>query len=50
MHLRTVPTLEFLGDSSYEYGDHMERVFDRLRAEGIMPTDDEEERMNGDDS
>ena len=50
MHLRTVPSLEFLRDSSYEYGDHMERVFDRLHAEGVMPADEGNDRTNGDDT
>ena len=40
MRLRTVPSLEFLRDESYQYGDHMERVFERLHAEGSMPSDD----------
>ena len=31
MRLRTIPSLEFLRDTSYEYGDHMERLFDSLR-------------------
>jgi ribosome-binding factor A len=30
MHIRTVPTLDFKRDRSFAYGDHMERVFDRL--------------------
>ncbi len=33
MRLRTIPTLEFHRDTSYEYGDRMERLFDRLKAE-----------------
>jgi ribosome-binding factor A len=46
MHLRTVPTLEFERDSSYEYGDRMERVFERLRSGdqpggAAAPEDDE---------
>ncbi len=45
MRLRTVPTLEFLRDTSYEYGDHMERVFQKLHDDGVMPTDE-----NGDDN
>jgi ribosome-binding factor A len=39
MRLRTVPTLDFIRDASYEYGDHMERVFDRLHAEGVISGD-----------
>ncbi len=33
MRLRTVPSLEFQRDTSYEYGDRMERLFDRLNTE-----------------
>jgi ribosome-binding factor A len=50
MRLRNVPTLEFLRDASYEYGDHMERVFDRLHAEGVMPTEDGDGQGNGESS
>jgi ribosome-binding factor A len=41
MRLRTVPTLEFFRDTSYEYGDRMERLFDRLHVEDGQTTDDE---------
>jgi ribosome-binding factor A len=44
MRLRTVPELEFFRDSSFEYGDHMERVFERLHADGSLtsePSDDD---------
>ncbi len=34
MRLRTLPTLEFLRDDSYEYGDKLERLFDRINADG----------------
>ena len=37
MRLRIVPTLEFIRDASYEYGDRMERLLDRLHAEGEIP-------------
>jgi ribosome-binding factor A len=37
MRLRTVPTLAFERDSSYEYGDRMERLFDRLHRDGVLP-------------
>jgi ribosome-binding factor A len=41
MRLRVVPSLEFHRDTSYEYGDRMERLFDRLSDEGLLPgTDD----------
>jgi len=38
MRLRTVPSLEFFRDTSYEYGDRMERLLDRLSDEGLLPT------------
>jgi len=40
MRLRIVPTLEFHRDTSYEYGDRMERLFDRLADQGLLPGDD----------
>jgi len=40
MRLRVVPTLEFLRDESYEYGDRMERLFDRLADQGLLPGDE----------
>ncbi len=43
MRLRVVPSLEFLRDTSYEYGDRMERLFDRLSDEGLIPGDDGDE-------
>jgi ribosome-binding factor A len=42
MRLRVVPSLEFHRDTSYEYGDRMERLFDRLSDEGLLPGADEE--------
>jgi ribosome-binding factor A len=33
MRLRSVPTLEFLRDNSFEYGDRMERLFNELQSE-----------------
>jgi ribosome-binding factor A len=47
MRLRSVPGLEFFRDTSYEYGDHMERVFKKMHDDGIMPADDVE--ADGDD-
>lgn len=44
MRLRSVPSLEFFRDTSYEYGDHMERVFQKLHDNGLMNPDG-----NGDD-
>jgi ribosome-binding factor A len=40
MHLRVVPTLQFERDTSFEYGDRMERLFDRMAAEGLLIDDD----------
>lgn len=48
MRLRSVPTLEFLRDTSYEYGDHMERVFKKLHDSGVMPTDEHGHEDDGD--
>ena len=33
MRLRTIPSLEFLRDTIYEYRDRMERLFDSLQTE-----------------
>lgn len=46
MRLRIIPELAFERDTSYAYGDHMERVFDRLHREGLIPPTEEGE---GDD-
>lgn len=43
MRLRTVPSLELARDTSYEYGDHMERLFDRMHAEGLLEEDEDGE-------
>ncbi len=40
MHLRSLPSLEFLRDTSYEYGDRMEQVFQKLHDDGLMPPED----------
>ena len=50
MRLRNVPSLEFLRDSSFEYGDHMERVFDRLHAEGKLTPDQPTTAQDGEDT
>ncbi len=42
MRLRTVPSLELARDTSYEYGDRMERLFDRMHAEGLLDEDEGE--------
>ncbi len=39
MRLRSVPALEFLRDTSYEYGDRMERLFERLQRDGAASAD-----------
>ena len=43
MRLRSVPSLEFFRDTSYEYGDKMERLFDRLSDNGLLPGPDEDD-------
>ena len=40
MRLRTVPSLEFSRDTSYEYGDRMERLLDELKIEPSQPGDE----------
>ena len=40
MRLRVVPALEFFRDTSYEYGDRMERLFERLSDKGLLPDAD----------
>jgi ribosome-binding factor A len=47
MRLRTVPSLEFLRDTSYEYGDHMERVFRKLHDDGVLSSDEISEGSEG---
>lgn len=47
MRLRTVPSLEFLRDTSYEYGDRMERVFSKLHDDGVMPTETDGDETDG---
>lgn len=42
MRVRSLPSLEFARDGSYEYGDRMERLFDQLNATGVIPPADEE--------
>jgi ribosome-binding factor A len=50
MRLRVVPSLEFHRDTSYEYGDKMERLFDRLSDEGLLPGADNENEVAEDES
>ncbi len=47
MRLRTVPELTFERDTSYEYGDRMERLFERMREEGELPGSEESEPPEG---
>ena len=44
MKIRVLPALEFARDDSFEYGDRMERLFDRLHEEGVIPSEDSEDR------
>jgi len=37
MRLRIIPELHFLRDTSFAYGDHMERVLEKLHDEGLLP-------------
>jgi ribosome-binding factor A len=39
VRMRTTPELEFLRDSSYEYGDRIERIINRLQSEGRLTSD-----------
>ena len=50
MRLRVVPSLEFLRDTSYEYGDRMERLFDRLFENGMVPPADDDSTASKEDS
>ena len=50
MRLRVVPNLEFLRDTSFEYGDRMERLFDRLSENGMLPSDEGSSNDSKEDS
>jgi ribosome-binding factor A len=50
MRLRVVPSLEFFRDTSYEYGDRMERLFDRLTDEGVLSKPDQGDQEQEDNS
>ncbi len=43
MHVRSLPSLDFARDNSFEYGDKMERLFDQLHADGVIPSDDDDD-------
>jgi hypothetical protein len=45
-----VPSLEFVRDTSYEYGDRMERLFDRLSENGMLPAADGDSSGSKEDS
>jgi ribosome-binding factor A len=47
MRIRTLPSLEFARDTSYEYGDRLERLFDRMYCDGTMTTEDPESEGEG---
>lgn len=47
VRLRSVPELDFRRDTSYEYGDRIERVLSRLHAEGRLPSDPERDEEPG---
>ena len=50
MRLRVVPSLEFLRDTSFEYGDRMERLFERLSENGMLPPADDDSTASKEDS
>jgi ribosome-binding factor A len=50
MRLRVVPSLEFHRDTSYAYGDRMERLFERLSEEGLLPGADNNSEVPEDES
>ncbi len=37
IRMRALPALEFSRDDSFEYGDKLERLFDQLHSDGVMP-------------
>jgi len=41
MRLRIIPVLRFRRDTSYAYGEHMEKVFEKLHEEGLMPPEED---------
>lgn len=47
MRLRIIPELRFARDTSYAYGDHMERVLSRLHEEGLIPPPEDEDTPAG---
>ncbi len=48
VHLRVTPELTFFRDKSYEYGDRMERLFDRLHEQGILPDQNDPDQNDPD--
>ncbi|NOZ93473.1 MAG: 30S ribosome-binding factor RbfA [Acidobacteria bacterium] len=49
MRLRIIPELRFRRDTSYAYGEHMEKVFEKLHQEGLLPPEENGD-TTGDDS
>ena len=43
MRIRTLPGLEFERDQSYEYGDKLERLFDRLNTGNVETAETEKQ-------
>jgi len=49
MRLRIIPELRFRRDTSFAYGEHMEKVFEKLHEEGLLPPEENDEE-SGDGS
>jgi len=49
MRLRIIPELRFRRDTSYAYGEHMEKVFHKLHEEGLLPPE-EDDNPTGEES
>jgi ribosome-binding factor A len=47
VRMRVTPALTFQRDQSFEYGDRMERLFDRLHAQGLMPEPEDGDNPEG---
>jgi ribosome-binding factor A len=46
MRVRTLPSLDFERDHSFEYGDRIERLFEELHTDGVIPPADGDERKD----
>ncbi|MCD4749610.1 MAG: 30S ribosome-binding factor RbfA [Thermoanaerobaculales bacterium] len=42
MRIRILPSLEFARDESFEYGAKLDRLFDKLHSEGVIPPTEED--------